>query len=363
MARLPPSTFSELQPRACEVLPLRVAVIGSKAGGPGSRTEYCQNQIEGVELISVCDLDANAVRHASERHEVPGYTDYCVMIERENLDAVVIATPNFAHAQPVIDALDAGLHVYCEKPMAHTLGEAERMLKASQDATTRLQIGYCLRNSLLYTTAHELVRDGWCGEMLWCGLDYLRPPWTTPAHWKLCKEKSGGLIVHESCHYVDFLRWVVGQPVTEVHNFASPIRARSYNGVLDSFHLNLRFDGGTVGGMSWTHLCGGRQIFTYAFVGTRGALYCDMEARVLQLVKHEVDENGRIHSLQMIEERDFSHLDWDVLGHNTSGCLQDFFARVQSGEPQLISVEESFETERVCHAAEQSAIESRAIAL
>lgn len=341
---------------------LRVAIIGSKRGGPESSVGQCQ-KIEGVELVAICDLDNGAVAQASSTHGVPGYTDYREMIAREKLDAVVVVTPNFAHAQPTIDALEAGLHVYCEKPMARTLSEAERMMQAVHKSQSRLQIGYCLRTSLLYTTAHKLVRDGWCGEVLWCQLDYLRPPWTTLEHWKLHKSKSGGNIVHEGCHYVDFLRWVVGKKVTEVHTFAPPVRAQGYDGVLDSFHLNLRFDSGAVGGMSWTHLCGGTQRFHYAFVGSHGAIYCDMEARTMQLVKHEVDENGGVHSLRVVEEKDYSHLDWHELGHNTTACRADFFHRILNCEPQLIPVEESFETERICHAAEQSAMEQRAIAL
>lgn len=337
---------------------IRVGIIGSKAGGAQSKAGLCQSRIKGVTLTAVCDLNPEAVRKASAFHGVPGYTDYREMFSRERLDAAVISTPNFAHPQQIIDALEAGLHVYCEKPSAHAREDARRVYEASRRAHTRLQIGYNLRFSLLYVKTHEAARTGWFGDILWCQHEYARIPWNDPQHWKMRKTKSGGHIVHETCHYIDFLRWVVGRPVISVFTAASPIRAADYHDVLDSFHVNLRFEGGAIACLSWTHLYGGPQRRSFTIVGTHGSVFCDSQPPHVKMVyaKNEIGEDGRVRAIRPDHEEDFSGQDWHILGHNTSDCLIDFFQRLLRNEPQAIPPRESYITELICHAAEESAL-------
>ena len=245
--------------------------------------------------------------------------------------------------------------------MAVNLQDALKLMKVAKESKTRIQIGYELHTSELYTRAKKAIDEGWCGEILFAYHNYIRPPWTDPNHFKMKKEKSGGLIVHDGCHYVDFLRWVVESHVIELSCYAPPIRARYYDGVLDNFRLNMRHENGAVSGMIWSHLFGGRQMFEYCIIGTEGAIYCDLQHRKIQFIKHKVDQEGKVYDLKLMFEEDYSFRDWMDLGHNIFACMKDFVERIIKDEPQLIPLEESFITEYICYAAEESAVSKKTI--
>lgn len=345
---------------------LKAGVIGCKGGG--GKTFYCHSLIEGCKLEAVCDIREDFVKEVSKKYKVKGYLDYKEMIDKADINFVIINTPDYLHVEQAIYALKKGKHVYCEKPMAINLEDAIKLMKVAKNAKTRIQIGYELHTSEIYTRAEKAVKMGWCGEILFAFHDYLRPPWTTPEHFKLKKEKSGGLIVHDGCHYVDFLRWIINDDVIEVSCYAPPIKTKYYDGVLDNFRLNMRHKKGAISGMTWSHMFGvgingdfSRQIFTYCFIGTEGSIYCDLQKRKMWFIKHKVDDEGKVYDFKFICEEDYSMRDWMELGHNILECLKDFVRRTLTGEPQLIPIEESFITEYICYAAEKSAVEKKAL--
>lgn len=341
---------------------LKAGIIGSRRGG--GKATYCQDLIEGCTLEAVCDINEEAVKEAAKRHNVKGYTDYKEMIDKADINFVTITTPDYLHVEHAIYALEKGKHVYCEKPMAVNLENAIKLMRVAKKAKTRIQIGYELHTSELYTKAEEMVKKGWCGEILFAFHDYLRPPWTDPNHFKMHKDKSGGLIVHEGCHYVDFLRWIIDDDVIELSCYAPPIKTRYYDGILDNFRLNMKHKKGAISGMTWSHMFGvgvdgdfSRQIFEYGFIGTEGAIYCNLQQRKMLFIKHKVDEEGKVYDHKLMWEEDYSFRNWMELGHNILACMQDFVRRILNDQPQLIPIEESFITEYLCYTAEQSAVE------
>ncbi len=134
---------------------LNVGIIGTGAQGQILLTTCAQ--IEGVNVISLCDIWENYnLSRASQMLQGFGqqhttYTDYKDMIEKEkNLDAVLIATPDFCHAQQAMDCLNAGLHVYCEPMLSSSEEETRNIVRAAKDSSKLMQVGYQKRSNPYY---------------------------------------------------------------------------------------------------------------------------------------------------------------------------------------------------------------------
>ncbi len=133
---------------------LNVALLG--AGFQGRTLANCLLAVGGVRIRAVCDVwpyRRNAALQYLEAfdQEAAGYEDYREMLEEvEGLDAAVVATPDFVHAEQTIACLNAGLHVYCEAPMAPSLAAAQAMAAAAAKTGKLLQVGYQRRSSVRY---------------------------------------------------------------------------------------------------------------------------------------------------------------------------------------------------------------------
>ena len=123
---------------------LRYGFIGAGGIAGAHLTELVKR--EDVELVAMADVaEAGMLRHR-ERFGIDGmYSDWTDMLAKEDLDAVSVCTPNKLHEQPTIDALNAGCHVLCEKPLAHSAAAGERMLAAARDTGQKLVIGFQYR--------------------------------------------------------------------------------------------------------------------------------------------------------------------------------------------------------------------------
>ena len=137
-----------------------VALLG--AGAQGQVLTDAMLRIPGLRFRAVCDIwkEYNQKRVVNQlarfKHQVNGYEDYREMLDKEKeLDAVVIATPDFWHAQHTVDCLQAGKHVYCEKEMSNTVEGARRMVLAARETGRLLQIGHQRRSNPRYLHCYE----------------------------------------------------------------------------------------------------------------------------------------------------------------------------------------------------------------
>src|SRR5512136_1339779 len=145
---------------ASDVREINVALIG--AGAQGQVLTDAMLRIRGLRFRAVCDIwtEYNQKRVVNIlkrfKHEANGYEDYREMLDKEKeLDAVVIATPDFWHARHAVDCLRAGKHVYCEKEMSNTLEGARAMVAAARETGKLLQIGHQRRSNPRYLHCYE----------------------------------------------------------------------------------------------------------------------------------------------------------------------------------------------------------------
>jgi len=144
---------------------IQIALIG--AGGMGMGDTNLALSIPGVKLVAVCDVYDGRLARARERWGSDLFTtrDYREVLARPDVDAAIVATPDHWHQRITVDALNAGKHVYCEKPMVHAIGEGAAMIEAQQRSGRTLQIGSQYVSSLVYQKAKELLSSGAIGEL------------------------------------------------------------------------------------------------------------------------------------------------------------------------------------------------------
>ena len=144
---------------------IRVATIGFGGMGSGD-TRYALN-VPSVELAAACDVYDGRLTRARELYgdRIFVTRDYREILARKDIDAVIIATPDHWHARISIDALNAGKHVYCQKPMVKAIGEGKGVIEAQQRNGKVFQVGSQYVSSLVYQKARDLIKAGALGAI------------------------------------------------------------------------------------------------------------------------------------------------------------------------------------------------------
>jgi len=131
-------------------------------------------QSDNVEIAAVCDVYSNRLDKAKELTGAEAYKNYQEIIENKNIDYVLIATPEHWHYQITMDAIDAGKHIYVEKPMTHTIEQAQNVVEKVAMAKLKLQVGVQGMSDDSYETAHKMIQDGALGKVVMAHIDYSR---------------------------------------------------------------------------------------------------------------------------------------------------------------------------------------------
>ena len=191
---------------------LRIALIG--CGGMGRSEARLLPQIPEAKLMAVCDVQEQAAQAFGEEMGVPAYTDAAQVFARPEIGAVMVTTPNGLHTQLVLDAAAAGKHIYCEKPMAFTVAECDRMIAAAEQAGVRLMVGQVLRLLPLFARITELFDSGIFGRPLAVQISRLGWIGDPTARYRLSKAITGGLLYDITVHEIDLVARLCGPAVS-----------------------------------------------------------------------------------------------------------------------------------------------------
>jgi predicted dehydrogenase len=144
---------------------LQIAIIG--AGGMGMGDVDTALQVPGVKLVAACDCYEGRLTAAREKHgnDLLTTRDYREVLARDDIDAVIVATPDHWHARISAEALRAGKAVYCEKPMVHTVSQGREVIRAQEESGRVFQVGSQGMSSLGNEKAKELFEAGAIGEL------------------------------------------------------------------------------------------------------------------------------------------------------------------------------------------------------
>lgn len=246
---------------------MRVAVIG--AGNNGLGHARCLAAIEDVAVVAVADPALDKAESVVAEVGGEAYADHRVMLEQAKPDAVWISSPCWLHAAHTVDCCQAAAHVMCEKPMALSLPDCDRMIAAARDCGVKLMIGQSTRYGPALLELKRLFESGRCGDLVCAWSTRMSYHQARPETiWRLDGDKSGGIVFEWEVHEIDFV-CSIGGKVRQVYAQTAYSRPDVPN-FLDSFSAVLTFQNGGYGNLEASQSCtlgmSGR-----GFIGALGA--------------------------------------------------------------------------------------------
>jgi predicted dehydrogenase len=345
---------------------LNIALIGVKNQGYNNLRAFLK--VNEVNLVGLCDIDDEQLARRKADVVKLGvanpiiYKDYRKMLENKDIDAVLVATPDHWHCLQLTDSLSAGKHVYVEKPVANSVGEAKTMIKATEASGKIVQVNQWQRSQQHFKDAVAFVHSGKLGTILntktWmyrgtdplpivanspipAGVDYKM--WLGPAQMRDFNKNrfhyefrwfwdyAGGLMCDWGVHLMDIMLW--GMQVNEPKSVSAtggkrifPTDARE-----TPDYLHVTYDFGTFSN-TWEHYMGigagqyGRG-HGIAFIGTKGTLVVNRSGWEV------IAENGRMESVPLALKSDVG---LDLHAQNfvdviKSGRKEDLACPIQAG--------------------------------
>jgi predicted dehydrogenase len=320
-----------------------------------------------VQVLAVCDVDTTRREEAKKRVEdkyagdgsyqgCGAYNDYRELVARDDVDAVVIATPDHWHTHPIVDACKANKDIYCEKPLTLTIAEAKLSIDAVRKHDVVFQTGSQQRSAREFRYACELVRNGRIGKIIrvnaavggpskWCdlpeedlepGLDWnlwlgqapMRPyhsilsPRGVHNHfprWRAYREYSGGGMTDWGAHHFDIAQWGLGMDASGPVEIVPPSDEKAESGVRYVYANGVELIHGGPGGVN--------------FVGTEGEIFVNrgkLASKPESIIKEPIGD-------------DETHL------YESPGHQRDWLDCIRSRKRPICDVEIGARSVTVCH--------------
>ena len=264
------------------VKPLKIGVIGL---GMGREHLLRYRQVPNCISQAICDTSADLVQQIGDEFSIPQrFTDFAEFIEKAEVDAVSLAVPNFLHKEMTLAALDRGLHVMCEKPMAMNTAEAEEMQAAVRASGKKFMIHFNQRFRPEHQYFRDVIKRGELGNVYYASAGWRRMRGMPRfGGWFGQKKMSGGgPLIDLGVHMLDLTRWLIGNPkvvTVSASTFAHIGQALAKEqkkdfDVEDLASALIRFDDGSslVLEVSWALNFEEREKIYLEMSGTRGGL-------------------------------------------------------------------------------------------
>ena len=205
------------------------------------------NKVPGAHMAAVVDVAEDAAKAAAQELGIDRwFTDYHSILNKDDIDAVVVVSPTNLHKQIVIDCANAKKHIFCEKPMAMNTQECDEMIAACEKNNVKLQIGFMRRHDISFKEAKKLLDEGVIGDLVQIH-SCTRGP-SKPRPWMYDLKKSNGILAEVNSHDIDSVRWFAGSEIKELYavagNYRNPEAAAEYPDYYDSVLMNGTFENG-----------------------------------------------------------------------------------------------------------------------
>lgn len=338
--------------------------------GCGKQSPILSNyflQLADIKMVAASDVDSVKLSKFQQRVNsfyedgfiCNGHLNYEELLERDDIDAVVICTPDHWHAKPVIEALKSGKDVYCEKPLSHTVEEGRAMVQATRKYNRVFQTGSMQRSWSDFRQACEIVRAGYLGEISSIKVNVggpsrpynlpqekMRPEldwdkWIGPAFyeyynsilappyplnnwpmWRAYNEFGGGGLTDWGAHMFDIVQWALGMDDSGPIEFHPPKLKGQDRG------FNFKY----VNGIHVTHMDFGRGN-AVEFTGSEGTL--------------SVSRDFLETSIPMLKDRDFAEDERNL--YWSTNHYQDFVNCIRSRKKPVADVEIGHRTATICN--------------
>ncbi|MFJ7978319.1 Gfo/Idh/MocA family protein [Peribacillus sp. NPDC096379] len=336
---------------------LKVGVIGCGSIAQHRHLpEYAMNQ--NVQIIAVCDIVEERAQEVAEKYGAKVYTSYEELLQSGEVDAVSVCTPNYLHAPISIIALNAGVHVLCEKPIATSKEEAQAMIESAEKSGKKLMVAHNQRFVPSHQKARQLIENGELGKIysFRTAFGHGGPEgWSVEGKegWFFQKEKAFiGAMGDLGVHKTDLLRYLLGEEFVEVGAFIET-SAKDFANVDDNAVCVLKTESGIIGTLaaSWSYVSkednstiiyGEKAILrleedpTYSLV----VQYATGESVNYKLGKIQSNENGgqvNSHIVEQFVESVVQEKEPPVNGEEGMKSLEVILAALRSNETKQIT--------------------------
>ncbi len=320
---------------------VRIGIIGC---GRAARVHLGRlAAVEGVQIVACADSDQQLRRELAESASVPAFADHLELIRRVGPDALAVFTPHLAHYRPTIDGLQAGCHVFVEKPLSTNVQEAVDIVSVARARGRKVGVGHQFRLLPSLREARRRLVEGAIGAVQ-LAVATLAQPWQDSHHnaedsWRFdAKVAGGGMLADSGDHLIDALLWSLGRRAVE----ASAIQSRLDSGVDIVTAAAIRLDDGTPATLA---LAGNspKSLFEISYYGERGRIM----ATERRLVQDDGGDEGQVADLPApIETID-----------------GNFVAAIRGEAPLCCPADEALDTVRLLEAISRSAASGQAVRL
>jgi len=222
---------------------VKVGIIGGGIYGTNLLKAYNQFQRENLcELKALADTKAKVLQEQCNNYSVTGYNDYRKMFEKEDLDAVAIATPDFLHREIAIEAAEAGLNIFLEKPMDVTVEGCQTIIDAVNKNGVFLEIDFHKRFDPPHVQLAKAVREGKIGEVEY-GYSWMEDTIEVPTEWLKSWSAKSSPVWFLGIHFYDLMRWIINSEPIRVYATAIKKKLPSLGfDTYDSIQAKVEFE-------------------------------------------------------------------------------------------------------------------------
>ena len=345
---------------------LGIAIVGT--GTIANSHMRSLSQHEPANVVAVFDVLGDLARQFADKWSIPNVTSSLEdLLNRKDVDAVIVSTPPFAHKDPTIAALEAGKHVLCEKPFALDPDEAEEMAEKAEATGKYLAVCSARRRcGAAMRRAQQMASSGQLGEVYYVrdsrfrvrgrpGIDILKD-----THWFLDSRRAGGgALIDIGVYEIDAMLWILGNPKVRTVlaqtklGIGDPAPTPLKQDVEDHAVVMFTCDGGKAGTLeiTWSSNIAGADAFLV--FGTQGGLRFDPLTYI---------QPGAIRPQRAVEER-VLQANEDSSTQGFGDVSQQFVDAVLAGREPYTPARDALEVTRVMHAAYESARSGQAVQL
>jgi len=315
-----------------------------------------KKNLSTIKLVAVCDKNAELVKEVAREFKVSSYDDYTSMLDKEDLELVILCTPSGFHPAQTIEASQKGINVLTEKPMALILEDANKMVNACEENNINLFVVKQIRFNPLLKALKSSIEEGYFGKIF---LFHANVFWTRPqsyydeSDWRGSKDLDGGSFMNQASHHVDLLSWLFGRP-EELHAYTGTL-GRSIESE-DTGVVNFKFQQDILGSMSVTTLTYPSNLETsLTVIGEKGTV--KIGGQSLDVIEKWEFENKKANS--SIDSSNKKFFDSKSYGHE---MYYEAVAKSLRGKTNnAVSGLEAIKSLEIITAIQESSLEKRTI--
>ncbi len=336
-------------------------------------TAHCKSLLEGKvangELVAICEpkkAKADAILSMSGAENVTAFADYEEMLHSGLCDAVIVAVPPYDHEALVTQALEAGLHVICEKPAGVYTGQVKAMNAAAARTDKLFGMMFNQRSNSIYRKMQQMVSGGELGDIKrvnWMITNWYRSQnYFDLGGWRATWRGEGGGVLFNQCpHQIDLLQWIVGMLPTKIHAHCHFGKWHDIE-VEDDVTAYMEFPNGATG-VFVTSTADAPGTNRFEITGTRGRLVC--ENGRLTFDRLAIDEREFCRTAKAFVDPEYTTFEVPTDGRNDQhvGILNNFANAILGIEPLFVKGEEGIKSVQMMNAMLLSQWLDRAVEL